>query len=32
MASVVGERIHSTAWLSDVGGTDSIFRVLIDLC
>jgi len=32
MASAVGGRIQFTAWLSDVRGTDSIFRVLVDLC
>ena len=28
----MGGRIQFTAWLSDVTGTDSIFRVLVDLC
>ena len=32
MAIAVGERIQFAAWLSDVGGTDCIFRVLLDLC
>ena len=28
----MGGRIQFTAWLSDVEGTDSVFRVLVDLC
>jgi hypothetical protein len=31
MASAVVERIRFTAWLSDVGGTDSMCRVLMGL-